>query len=467
LRARNYRPYRSFFVVAGRNGGNARGRTPLITALVAVALMLLAGAAIVTPAGASQPDPQAGPAATPVAPLSTRVIVQWRRGSDHTERVEARADAGVAYAAELGDPNFQLVVTQPGESAVAAAQALEEDPAVAIAEPDGLRSLDAIPNDPRFAEEWGLQNTGQALNGLAAGKIGNDINVLPAWERTVGTPSTVVADIDSGYRSDSPDLGPVEWTNPGEIANNGIDDDGDGKIDDVHGWDFVGESTSALSEDNNPDDTNLTSGGHGVHTAGTIGAAGNNGVGITGVAQNVRIMPLRVCTNEPSSNEARCPNSAIIAAINYAGARGARVANMSLGGTTFNQTEVNAIAANPGTLYVISAGNDSANNDSGLTGTAGHHYPCDYRPTVDASPPGTVENIICVAPPSIPPKRWPPTATTAPPRSTSRRPEPPSSAPSRPPKRSSPTASRPTTSPRNGPLTAPPASAARASATDR
>jgi subtilisin family serine protease len=361
--------------------------------------MLLAGAAIVTPAGAVEPDSQAGPSAAPFAPLSTRVIVQWRRGSDHTERVEARADAGVAYAAELGDPNFQLVVTQPGGSAAVAAQALEEDPAVAVAEPDGLRGLDAVPNDPRFAEDWGLQNTGQAVNGLAAGKVGNDINVLPAWERTVGTPSTVVADIDSGYRSDSPDLGPVEWTNPGEIPGNGIDDDGDGKIDDVHGWDFVGESTAALTEDNNPDDTNLISGGHGVHTAGTIGAKGNDGVGITGVAQNVRIMPLRVCTNEPSSNEVRCPNSAIIAAINYAGAKGARVANMSLGGTSFNQAEVNAIAANPQTLYVISAGNDSANNDSGLSGTAGHHYPCDYKPTTEASPavPGSVDNIICVA----------------------------------------------------------------------
>jgi hypothetical protein len=110
-------------------------------------------------------------------------------------------------------------------------------------------------------------------------------------------------------------------------------------------------------------------------------------------------MPLRVCTNEPSSNETRCPNSAIIAAINYAGANGARVANMSLGGTEFNQAEVNAIAANPGTLYVISAGNDSANNDSGLTGKAGHHYPCDYQPTTQASPavPGAIENIICVA----------------------------------------------------------------------
>jgi subtilisin family serine protease len=384
-------------VSLGRNGGAFRRRRHAFSALGTAALALAVGGAIAAPAGAIQTDPAAGSAASPAAPLSTRVIVQWRRGSDHVERVEARADAGVAYAGELGDPNFQLVLTQPGDSAAAAAQALEEDPAVVVAEPDSLRSVDAVPNDPRFAEEWGLQNTGQTINGLAGGKSGNDINVISAWDRTVGTPTTVVADIDTGYRSDSPDLGPVEWTNPGEIAANGIDDDGDGFIDDVHGWDFVGENVNVPTPDNNPDDTNVISGGHGVHTAGTIGAKGNDGIGITGVAQNIRIMPLRVCSNEPSINEVRCATSAIIAAINYAGARGARVANMSLGGTAYNQTEVNAIAAHPGTLYVISAGNDAANNDSGLSGTAGHHYPCDYKPTTQAVPAGTVENVICVA----------------------------------------------------------------------
>jgi subtilisin family serine protease len=370
-----------------------------MAALAALAVAGVPAASSAAPEAAPAADPTAGATGLQAGSIATRVIVQWRRGSDHADRVEARADAGVTYAGELGNPNFQLVETRPGESAAAAARALEEDPAVAVAEPDGFRTLDAIPNDPLLAQEWGLQNTGQVVNGLAPGKSGNDINVLPAWERTVGSPSIVVADIDSGYRADSPDLGPVEWTNPGEIAGNGLDDDHNGKIDDVHGWDFVGESTSALTEDNNPEDTNITSGGHGVHTAGTIGAKGNDGTGITGVGQNVRIMPLRVCTNEPSSNETRCPNSAIISAINYAGANGARVANMSLGGTEFNQAEVNAIAANPGTLYVISAGNDSANNDSGLTGKAGHHYPCDYQPTTQASPavPGAIENIICVA----------------------------------------------------------------------
>lgn len=354
-------------------------------ALATLALILGGGGAAPASAAIPQTDPESAPAA-PAAPLSGRVIVQWEADSDHGERVEARADAGVRYDTELGDPDFQLVETGSGEGAAAAARALEADPAVALAEPDGLRRVEAIPNDPLFAQEWGLQNTGQAVDGLPAGKSGNDIDVLPAWERTVGTPSTVVADIDTGYRANSPDLGPVEWSNPGEIADNGIDDDGDGKIDDVHGWDFVGESTQATSQDNDPTDSNLTSGGHGVHTAGIIGAAGNNGTGITGVAQNVRIMPLRVCTNDPSLNEARCPTSAIVAAINYAGARGARVANLSLGGTEYFQSEVNALAANPGTLYVISAGNDTANDDSGGSGTAGHHYPCDYKPATESSP---------------------------------------------------------------------------------
>ena len=125
-------------------------------------------------------------------------------------------------------------------------------------------------------------------------------------------PAIVVADIDSGYRLEQPDLGAVEWTNPGEIAGNGVDDDDNGYVDDVHGWDFVGARTSTRrctpSADNDATDDDLFTGGHGVHTAGTIGAAGNNGRGITGVAQNVRIMPLRVCSYSPDAGADRLPD---------------------------------------------------------------------------------------------------------------------------------------------------------------
>ena len=176
----------------------------------------------------------------------------------------------------------------------------------------------------------------------------------------------------------------------------GGDNDGNGLVDDTHGYDFVGASADSPSSDNDPTDDNIVSGGHGLHTAGTMGAAGNNGVGITGVAQNVRIMPLRVCANSANNNnETRCPSSSQVSAINYAGEMGARVANMSLGGPTFEPAVRDAIAGNPETLYVISAGNDGSNNDSGAGAPHGHHYPCDYNPLAEGK--SAVDNIICVA----------------------------------------------------------------------
>jgi subtilisin family serine protease len=370
---------------------------PLLVILSALSLGLLAAAPA---ASALSEAPLAGtaPATPPTTFSPDRVIVQWAAAADHGDKVDARADADVAFQTDLGDRAFQLVEVEPGQTPAQAVQELEGNPAVAVAERDGYRYLNAVPNDPLFGQLWGLRNLGTGINGFSEAIAGDDVNAVAAWDRATGSPTTVVADIDSGYRFDDADLGPVAWTNPGEIAGNGIDDDSNSYIDDTRGYDFVGSSANAPTSDNDPTDNNLISGGHGLHTAGTIGAAGNNGVGITGVAQNVRIMPLRVCANT-SENKASCPFSSILAAINYAGNKGARAANMSLGGNTFNQLEVNAIAAHPLTLYVISAGNDGSNNDGGEAAPKGHHYPCDYRPTVDASPavPGAIDNIVCVA----------------------------------------------------------------------
>jgi thermitase len=371
-------------------------RPRLSAAIVVLGLLVAAPSA-------SALDEQAAPAAATTAPTvfsTSRVIVQWAPGADHSDKVEARDDADVTFKTDLGSRDFQLVKVDPGQTPAEAVQQFEGDPAVAVAEPDGLRSLDGLPNDPLFNQLWGLRNLGGAgIDGFSGAVAGDDVAATAAWDRTIGSPSTVIADIDSGYRFNDPDLGPVAWTNPGEIAGNGIDDDANGYVDDTRGYDFVGDSADFPSSDNDPTDDNLISGGHGLHTAGTMGAAGDNSVGIAGVARNVRIMPLRVCANQAASNEARCPFDSILAAINYAGAMGARVANMSLGGNTFTQTEVNAIAAHPQTLYVISAGNDSGDNDGGGAAPKGHHYPCDYRPTVDASPavPGAIDNIVCVA----------------------------------------------------------------------
>lgn len=329
------------------------------------------------------------PSSTPPTALSAdRVIVEWAPGAGRAERVEARGDAGVDFVGDLGNRRFQLVEVEPGGTAGEAVRALEADPAVIVAERDGYSVPHAIPDDPLFDQLWGLQNTGAGIRGVSGAVAGADIDANGAWIRTVGAPSTVIADLDSGYRFEHPDLASVAWTNAAE-TDNGADDDGNGIVDDLQGADFVGPNGESPTTDGDPTDDDLLSGGHGVHTAGTMGAAGDDGTGIVGVAQDVRIMPLRVCSRFASSDDSRCPFSSQVAAINYAAAKGARVANMSLGGTSSSTTVRNAIAAADETLFVISAGNDGQDND------AVPHFPCNHNPLAEGK--STVDNVICVA----------------------------------------------------------------------
>lgn len=366
-------------------------RSRIALACASTAVLLLAPAAL---AAQDEQAPPAAPTTPPTGFSNSRVIVQWQPAADHGDKVDARDDAEVDFKSDLGNRSFQLVEVEPGQKASEAIRDLRADPAVAVAERDSYSAPNSIPDDSLFGQLWGLQNGGLGIQGFSGAIAGADVNAPAAWNRTVGTPTTVIADIDSGYRFEHPDLANVAWTNTAEAGGSvGVDDDGDGIVDDIHGADFVGNNGEAPSTDGNPTDEDLLSGGHGVHTAGTMGAQGNNSAGITGVSQNVRIMPLRVCSRFPSLEESRCPTSSQIAAINYAALKGARVANMSLGGTSSSQAAVNAIAAAKETLFVISAGNDAVDNDSV------HHYPCDYTPQTQASPPvpGAIDNIVCVA----------------------------------------------------------------------
>jgi len=367
---------------------------------IVAALVCLLLAAPAAWAGRDLPeasDESGGSAATTFS--KTDLIVQWAAGADRGDKADARDDAEVDFAADLGSRRFQLVRVEPGQSARDAIAALAADPAVVVAERDSYSTLDAVPNDPLFGQLWGLSNLGTGIGGFGGTPVaGADIDAIAAWDRTIGLPSIVVADIDSGYRFEYPDLGAVAWTNPGETAN-GVDDDGNGIVDDLRGADFVGADGESPATDGDPTDEDLLSGGHGVHTAGTIGAKGNDGVGITGVARNVRIMPLRACSRFAKTSDSRCPVSSQIAAIDYAAAKGARVVNMSLSGTDFSTAQVNKMAAHPNLLFIVSAGNDGGDNDGGEAAPKGHHYPCDYRPDLDAVPPvpSAIDNVVCVA----------------------------------------------------------------------
>lgn len=235
-------------------------------------------------------------------------------------------------------------------------------------EPDAIvRAAATTPNDPRFSpEQWGLQNTGQG-----GGTSDVDIDAPEAWDIRREATNVVVAVVDSGVRYTHEDLAANMWRNPGEIPGNGIDDDGNGFVDDVYGINAIDHTGDP--NDDVPDPV-LGVGGHGTSVAGVLGAVGNNGRGIAGVAWKVQIMALKWFNIHGAG-----ALSDAIQCLDYARSKGASIVNASwqqgglLSGTV-NQSMMDALdrLRKQGILFVSSAGNDGANNDLVA------HYPSNY-----------------------------------------------------------------------------------------
>ena len=153
------------------------------------------------------------------------------------------------------------------------------------------------PDDPRYSEMWGLNNTGQT-----GGLEDADIDAPEAWNISTGSDTIIVGVIDSGIDTSHPDLAQNIWVNTGEIADDGIDNDGNGFIDDINGWDFYNDDASVY------DGGDLDK--HGTHVAGTIGAVSDNSVGVTGVAWNVQLCLLYTSPSPRDRSLSRMPSSA-------------------------------------------------------------------------------------------------------------------------------------------------------------
>ncbi len=276
---------------------------------------------------------------TPVAPMA---LVRFSNPADSARQL--RAMTGIDHIQYI-EPNYIYRV------------------------PAGMDQADARfnrepkqPNDDKFKELWGLYNTGDQ-GGLA----GADVNALKAWQVTTGRKEVLIAVIDTGIDYTHPDLAANMWKNEKEIPGNAKDDDGNGFVDDVYGYDFA-------NHDADPMDDNR----HGTHCAGTIGAVQNNKIGVAGVMGQVRLMPVKFLTAGGSGSLA-----AAVEAIGYATKMGAHVMSNSWGGGGYSAALFEAIklAESRGQVFVAAAGNSRSDNDVNPT------YPAGYQ----------VSNVISVA----------------------------------------------------------------------
>jgi len=271
--------------------------------------------------------------------------------------IDALSAKGAEVVERLGDLGWQRMKIPAGVTVDEAMRRYQKLDGVIVVQPNFYYHLLVAPNDPQF--------TSSGMYGLTK------ISAPSAWDLSTGSSSVVVADIDTGMRYTHQDLAANAWVNPGEIAANGVDDDMNGFVDDVRGWDF-------FFNDNNPIDD---AGGHGTHTAGTIGAVGNNMLNVVGVNWNVTLMPIKIY----SPNGTDTTSAMLVNAYNYIRMmkqRGVniRATNNSYGGCGeacgYDQATKDALDAmgDAGILNVFAAGNSNVNNDV----TPGGSYPSVY-----------------------------------------------------------------------------------------
>jgi subtilisin family serine protease len=355
--------------------------------------------------GLSMRTVPAVPTADTAPAVAGQLLVGFDPAIDPATRAGVDRQVGATVLRRMDLFGTELVSLRPGVTVDAAEQTYAASGAVRFSQPNYVRTARGMtPNDPSFTQpasplfeqQWGLRNTGQEIDvpGLRpfTGTPGADVHATEpgstpdAWEVTAGSPSVLVAVLDGGIQIEHPDLVGNIWTNPREIPGNGIDDDHNHYVDDVHGWDVADNDAYVSSADPSPgnhaDKCSAPDPGnslpayddHGTHVAGILGAVGDNGIGIAGVAWKVKVLPVKFLSCDQGDD------ASAVAAIQYAIQMGARVINASWGragtggrvpGALRNAIET---ADQMGITFVVASGNAGP----GINLTAHPDYPASF-----------------------------------------------------------------------------------------